>query len=264
MEAYLIKKKLWKVVNVVLQTVDGKDAAMIEAELSALKKKRNNDAMEEARAELILHAEAGQLSHMRSRDPMEIWLTLQRVHRAAGFATSLALRRRFLTMKKTSSESMQTWIGRVKGLAFRLEEAQIDVSEQDIILALTMGLPVSYDAVIINFDATATELLTLDHVIARLLNEEARQTSGKDAIMETEVEDAAMVVTNSKGQNSPSKKGTSDVTCFWCDKIGHYKSDCPERLAYMKGKEKKKTSDTVMAVSCGSDSDDSNSEDVAF
>jgi hypothetical protein len=102
-------------------------------------------------------------------------------------------------MKKASSESMQTWIGRVKGLAFRLEEAQIDVSRQDIILVLTMGLLVSYDVVIINFDAMATELLTLDHVVAQLLNEEAHQTSGKDAIMEIEVEDAVMVVTNSKG-----------------------------------------------------------------
>jgi hypothetical protein len=93
MEAYLIKKKLWKVVNVALQTVDGEDAAMIEAVLSALKKKRNNDTIEEAQAELILHAKAGQLSHMYSQDTMEIWLTLQCVCHAAGFATSLALQR---------------------------------------------------------------------------------------------------------------------------------------------------------------------------
>jgi hypothetical protein len=165
MEAYLIKKKLWKVVNVTLASVNGKDTDMIEAELNALKKKRNNDAMEEAQAELILHAEAGQLSHMCSRDPMEIWVTLQHVHHAAGFATSLALRRRFLMMKKMRTETMQTWIGRVRGLAFRLEEAGIDISEQDIILMLTMGLLVSYDVVIINFDAMVTELLTLDHVI---------------------------------------------------------------------------------------------------
>jgi hypothetical protein len=49
---------------------------MIEAELSTLKKKRNNDVMEEARAEWNLHAEAGKLSHMCSQDTMDFWLTL--------------------------------------------------------------------------------------------------------------------------------------------------------------------------------------------
>ena len=47
--------------------------------------------MDEARAERILCVEDGQLSHMRSQDPLEIWETLERVHCVAGFATSLAL-----------------------------------------------------------------------------------------------------------------------------------------------------------------------------
>ena len=47
--------------------------------------------MAEARAEIILRVEDGQLVHMASRDPMEIWQTLERIHQAAGFATSLSL-----------------------------------------------------------------------------------------------------------------------------------------------------------------------------
>ncbi len=74
--------------------------------------------MNEARAEIILRLEDSQLSHcLRSDDPRAIWLVLESVHRAAGFATSLALRRRFLTLKK-GSESMQAWIGKIQALGF--------------------------------------------------------------------------------------------------------------------------------------------------
>lgn len=97
--------------------------------------------MAEAKAELVLRVEDGQLSHMHSHDPAEVWETLERVHRAAGFATSLSLRCSFLSAKKTKDQPMQAWISQIQNLVFRMEAASITVSEQDRILALTMGLP---------------------------------------------------------------------------------------------------------------------------
>ena len=70
---------------------------------------------------------------------------------------------------------MQAWIAQVQGLVFHFKQAGINVGNQDKILALTMGLPSSYNAVIINFDATPSDLLTLSHVISCLLNEEICQ-----------------------------------------------------------------------------------------
>jgi len=207
--------------------------------------------MNEARAEIILRLEDGQLSHcLRSNDPREIWLVLEGVHRAAGFATSLALRRKFLTLKKAPSETMQSWIGQIQALGFRLEQAGITVSDQDKILALTMGLPSSYDAVIINFDSTPSDQLTLSHVISRLLNEEVRQTSGQPSNPDDtseEVRDEAMAVTGRGGRRAGG--GTaSDVVCFFCDKKGHYKSDCPDRLAWEKAKTKKGSKEYTAVV----------------
>lgn len=254
MKAYLIRRKLWKVVDIL---EEGKSAKAFADELEA----RSKDLMDEACAEMTLMVEGGQLSHMQSPDPREIWLTLRRVHRAAGFATSLALQRRFVTMKK-GNEPMQAWIGAVKALAFRLEYAGIAVSEQDMILALTVGLPNSYEAVIINFDATPAELLTLDHVIARLLNEETRQDSSREITKAIEPEDEAMAVTSSAGRrwaNSSKQSNASQEICYWCEKAGHRKSDCFERQAYFKNKEKK-AAGVSMAVTCNSDSDD----DCAF
>src|SRR6202023_24965 len=181
MEAILVKKGLWSVVRVMVDE-KGKTASTIAVEQQKKIAERDSAKMEEARAELILRVDDGQLSHMRCNDPMEIWETLERVHRAAGFATSLALRRKFLMTKKDATQSMQAWIGHIQSLAFRMVEAGISVTDQDRILALTMGLPSSYDAVIINFDSTPADQLTLNNVTVRLLNEELRQSSQVDPI----------------------------------------------------------------------------------
>ena len=198
------------------------------------------------------------MSHMRSDDPREIWQTLRRVHLATGFATSLALRRRFLTAKKDTTQSMQSWIGHIKSLAFRMEEAGIDVSDQDRILALTMGLPNSYDAVIINFDATPPDQLTLNHVIARLLNEETRQESNTATGDDTEVKGEALAVTEkTRRTRAPADNAHADITCYFCGEKGHYRSDCPERKEWEKTKGKGKKLG-VAAVAWNSDSDDEN------
>ena len=115
MEAILIRGGLWGMIKPEIdqRKEDGteKDASTIVLELEVALKARTVSKMNEARAEIILRLEDGQLSHcLRSNDPHVIWLVLESVHRAAGFATSLALRRNFLTLKKTPSNTMQAWI----------------------------------------------------------------------------------------------------------------------------------------------------------
>jgi hypothetical protein len=235
MEAALIRRSLWSVVNVEVPDAEEKDEETLKKELEKLLKARSASKMAEARAELILRVEGSQLSHMRDKDPRTIWLNLQQVHRAAGFATNLALRRGFLTMKKDSEQSMQAWIGQIKAQSFRMVEAGIEVSELDTILALTMGLPSAYNAVIINFDATPNEQLTLNYVVGRLLNEEIRQRSSDDATENTN----ALVARRNGTQDS------SKITCFFCDKNGHFKSDCLERKAWEQSRETAAAADVI-------------------
>ena len=255
MEAVLIRGGLWGMIHPEIDKlkVDGmeKDASTIASELEAVLKARTVTKMNEARAEIILRLEDGQLSHcLRTNDPREIWLVLESVHRAAGFATSLAFRRKFLTLKKTPSDTMQAWIGQIQALGFCLEQAGITVSDQDKILALTMGLPSSYDAVIINFDSTPSDQLTLSHIISRLLNEEVRQISGTQPSnpgdASEEVHDEAMAVQG--GGRRAGGGNQSEVVCFFCDKKGHYKSNCPERLAWESSKAKKGTKGNIAAA----------------
>ncbi|TRM57183.1 hypothetical protein BD626DRAFT_412463, partial [Schizophyllum amplum] len=70
-------------------------------------------------------------------------------------------------------------LGNVKVQVFEMQEAGVELTNLDIILAITMGLPASYDSLIISLNDTALnqltlDQLTLDYVIGCLLNEETR------------------------------------------------------------------------------------------
>ena len=160
---------------------------------------------------------------MRDQDSLAVWQDLQAVHRTRGFATVPSLRRKFYMMKKMTPEKMAAWIGDVKAQAFEMEAAGVDLTDLDIILAITMGLPSSYDSLIISLDDTPADQLTLDYVIGRLLNEETRQLSRPSRAA---AEDAASPVLVARSVDAER------VTCHFCNKKGHYKSDCPERMAW--------------------------------
>lgn len=255
MEAVLVRKQLWGVVQIVVGRTksDGttKTDTEILAERNGLIAARDATKLAEARAELVLCVEPSQLSHMTSRDPMIIWQTLERVHRAAGFATSLALRRQFLTAKKLDAETMESWIGRIQSMVLRMEYTGVVVTDQDRILALTMGLPATYEAVIVNFDATPPADLTVEHVISRLLNEETRQESNADSttIPPADVDHDP----NNVAFTAQRRLAGSSQTCYFCDKPGHLKSDCRERLKW----EQSKKNSTTTAAAAEYDSDSS-------
>ncbi|RDX40186.1 hypothetical protein OH76DRAFT_1299983, partial [Lentinus brumalis] len=71
------------------------------------KVKRLVQKMNEARGEMIMQVKDGQLSHMWSHNPMEIWEMLAKVHKVHGFAMQLIMKRKFLMLKKKPPQSMQ-------------------------------------------------------------------------------------------------------------------------------------------------------------
>jgi hypothetical protein len=230
MQAILVRCGLWsQIINIVVDET-GKDATTIAAEVEDLKKKRNAVKMDEACAEMVLRVEDSQLSHMHSGDLMEVWQTLHHVHLAAGFATSLTLHRKFLTAKKSTAQSMQAWIGHIKSLVFCMEEAGVEV---------------------------ASELLTLNHVIACLLNEEARQSSHSATTNEEDGHDEVLAAVQ-KNRSHPCATGrntSTDIICYFCDEKGHYKSECPARREWEKAKAKKIKGVAAAAWDSESDSD---------
>ncbi len=183
MRSILIRRKLWKgIIDMKITEIkaDGtmKTESEIEKETAVALAKRDEDKLDEARAEMILRVEPGQLAHMESEDPREVWQTLQDIHRAQGFATSLALRRKFMTSKMKEGQSMSNWIGQVRAMSVEMKRAKIVVTDLDIILSITLGLPPSFEPIVISFDAIPSDELSLAYVTGRLLNDETRQEAG--------------------------------------------------------------------------------------
>jgi gag-polypeptide of LTR copia-type len=76
-------------------------------------------------------------------------------------------------MKKGDMQTMHTWIAAVRHLAHEFTEAGTTVTDDDTIIVLMLGLPLTYENFVITLDVTPDEQLTLDLVITRLLNEES-------------------------------------------------------------------------------------------
>lgn len=234
MEAELVRKDLWgwvsgelgmpEVIQEAPAAEDGtpavtKTQVKENAKERALAKKK----WAEGRAEIILRVEDSQLSHVTSADPAEIWDQLKLVHRARGFATRISIKRKFFTARKKANEPMSAWISRIRGIANHLNEIGAKVGNEEIILALTMGLPDQYNNLIITLDSSTQ--LEIDTVITRLLNEEIRQEAlpgdgpGSQGSSPREV----ALVANTRDRSA----GKSHITCFGCGRKGHYRSECP-------------------------------------
>ena len=99
-----------------------------------------------------------------------------------------------------------------------------------------MGLPPSFGPVIVALDSLPTERLTLEDVIKRLINDEVRQNASAATL---KPDPGAMTVALVASERP--KIDRSKLTCFFCDQIGHMKTDCPEKAAWEAAKAKAKT-----------------------
>ena len=125
------------------------------------------------------------------------------------------------------TEVMSAWIGWVKAMAFQLTEIGVAVTNEDQILALTMGLDALYKSFVISLDGTQPELLTINFVIHHLLNEDVRhydQEQGKESDEKKEVKhkkDKDNVALSAISSSGP-------CVCWCCGKPGHIRAFCQE------------------------------------
>lgn len=246
-EALLVEKDVWDV-------VEGDEDGEVNPPLggpSSKPVKAFRRKQQVAKATIILHVDKSQLPHTRFDTPKEIWDELKRVHSSQGFASKLALRRQFFSLRKGSNESIQAWAGKVRHTGYLLERAGFTLEEMDKVLALTQGLPDEYEAFIVSLDAGSIDELTFENILSRLLNEEARQRISSDQ-QRNPVQDEALAVTAPR--STPRRKSVrfeqrktrlQGVRCHRCQGIGHMRADCPS-----------KEEDVCVATEAESDSDD--------
>ena len=146
MEAWLVKKGVWEVVD----GTETRPSGSLNLKIVRAFARRQA----EARAEIILHVEESQLAYVRERDPKDIWDMLTTIYRARGFATRRVLRRKFIMLRKRDDQLIPAWIAEVRNAAFRLEAIDVEVPEEDIIMVMTGGLPTAYSTFVATLDST--------------------------------------------------------------------------------------------------------------
>ncbi|KAF9521837.1 hypothetical protein CPB83DRAFT_747155, partial [Crepidotus variabilis] len=121
------------------------------------------------------------------------------------------------------------YIGRICHIAFLLEEARVAVTEEDLILTVTAGLPTSYDRFLIGLDNMPDDDFCLDIITTRLANEYQRQNNRQadsaPTPLATQISDPAQSSDLAFAAASPSR--LDRITCYGCGKKGHYQSNCP-------------------------------------
>ena len=130
-------------------------------------------------------------------------------------------------MEKHPNYSVSSWINNIKAQAHLIKDIGITLPDLFVIVVLTSGLPAKFNSVVVALDSIELKSLTLKVVILCLLNEEEHHLSRKlmedykTSLIKGEPADDAIAYA--------ARVGKPNITCFKCDKKGHYVKDCPEK-----------------------------------
>jgi hypothetical protein len=219
MRCFLVHNKLW-------HTVRHTDARPWAADA------------EHACALILLHVEEmhfATIQHLESA--AEVWDVLERTCRGGRYARKLRLRRELHHSVMSGGESVQVYVARVRRICADLIAVGVSVTDDEIVPALLAGLPAHFGMVVTVIESSEEEL-TLEAVVTKLLNTEARVAR----------EETAEAHAAAPPQYQPRKETR---TCHYCGKPGHLIRDCHARVrAEHAGSQAKALMAGLGAISC--------------
>ncbi|KAH7948435.1 hypothetical protein HPB52_022699 [Rhipicephalus sanguineus] len=109
----------------------------------------------------------------------DAWNTLQDMHTNFGLLHILQLMRDFFNVKMKRDESMQDYLGRLIDLHGKLSSAGYAFTDREVALVMLIGLPETYEQLILNLEQDE-ETLTTRTVKTRLLIEEKRRLQSSE------------------------------------------------------------------------------------
>ena len=213
MEMVLIEKVLWDVTRTELTS---------PVEEATLRKQHR------AKARIALSLDRSEQLHIRScASGAAAWNTLCSIYDAQDQASQLTRRQQFLTMSMSTSETIQSWISRVKEEALNAKDIGCSINEDDQLAVLIHGLTDTYRTtrkVLLGQASVSANKITWDQATKTLIANEASETAleGATAFWSNR--------NNGKKSNNESNK-PAGKNCFWCGKLGHWEHDCRQKMA---------------------------------
>jgi hypothetical protein len=199
--------------------------------------------MELALNEIVSAVGDSQLIHTRvSRDANIIWERLESIHMSQGLGSIISMWQRFFQLKKSEEVTIQAHAASIREYADRLTGLGDSPSETLMVAVLLFSLPESYSPLIVSLD-THPEHTKFDFVVQRCINEEARQLSNAGP------KQSSSQISAFNADSKP-RRDKKDVTCYRCQKKGHYRNECKEILdETVTPQEKGKTAAVAASVS---------------
>lgn len=152
----------------------------------------------------------------------EIINKLDSIYEQKSETNKMLVHERFHKYKMEITDSISQHIAKVENLAKQIRETGETVSDVAIMTKILGSLPVKYRNIRQAWLSMDETKQTIQNLTARLLDEEANLTSYEDA-------DTALSVQNSKEstqRNSSKPNKHKNITCFNCQKKGHFASKC--------------------------------------
>ncbi len=161
MRMMLSKHGLWKFIDG-SATLPSEEVARVDY----------NEKETKAFALLCEHLTDAQLAHIQYCDNVRsVWEAFCGVHEAKTIGNKLFLQRRFFTIKMQEGDDMLVHINMVKALADQLRSIEVNITDEDVYMALLMSLPPSFDNLVTSLESMSTKDVDLQFIIARLFHE---------------------------------------------------------------------------------------------
>ncbi|KYB24675.1 Retrovirus-related Pol polyprotein from transposon TNT 1-94-like Protein [Tribolium castaneum] len=141
-----------------------------------------------------------------------------------GITSQLFLRKKLLTMKLSSNDTMEKHFLKFEETIKELKSVGAKLEEMDVVCHLLLTLPKSFDPLVTTLETMEPSKLTLDFVKGKLLDYELKR---KNQCSEIEVPSSSAF--NSRKfnkQQSVWNKKVFPFTCHNCGKKGHKRTDC--------------------------------------
>lgn len=168
---------------------------------------------------LIKHVGDDQLEHIKEKQSAkEIYDTLQGIYERKSISGQILLRRKLINMKYTENENINHYLLEFEKVVSELKAIGAKPEEMDLICQLLVTLPSSFDPLVTALETLNPELLRMDFVKSRLIDEYNKRQCRNMKSHGNSHDQVAM--------------SAIQLTCYNCGKDGHKRYSCPNTTRY--------------------------------